>query len=529
MPLKIHKVFFRRRFLCRLFFFALWVPVVLWLLANVVLTSGTVRGVVAAKLGSRTGLKWSIGSLHWNPWQGVVVSDIVADDPKTGDQVIVVQRAQTKPRYGQLVKRKLGFSLLEVEGVDVSLSPRILKLIAATRAQQAQQSGDGVSQTKPSNSDPSVAPTVPVVPPELAQNNENNVLPTVPKPDGIEVTVENILDGKVDRFIGVRGSLPQGRHEVAEVMQPFILEAGDFPQHAFARLLLEQAMEVKLHDVNLSFRSDAGKELIALEGIAFEHRFDGVADEEGAVINVGTCRVLGKALAGKMELPVTESELGIEFPLQELDFGDVKLEFQGVLAWNKAFFGLGALSAKNYTGEWAGVPVRCESLVASWQGSGFAMRPTTWNVKSLGALGRAEVHVLGRQIVFDQGTFAGGAQQGWAYCSGLSLQGEILSMMANGWLSKETSVSGVVRLVGTRDVADDIERLGGAVETSLCMHPLITPDRLHTDILLGGKLTDPQLQISGRWYRVKDKLERAKQFIEEEEKEQKEIRSMRGH
>jgi len=468
----------RRRWLRRLLYCLIFVPLGLFLCSNIFLNSRWLKGKVEKRLETKTGISWEIGTLNWTP-NGVV--HVYNAKARLGEGELSIDQIDIKPIISDGISGDLRFREVVVDKPRLELELNWLRNELEKR--------------------------VPVEVPKVKPKSKPLVAVHKPKP----ITPNS---GKV-----VESVKPIEKKEEAEVKEdlvsPKVVLERDFP-----RWLRVNGAEVVL--------KDRGSILLEVNGVDVDLPLSG--EGEKGEVSLKSVSVLNKKLLGKEK--VSFDRVGGDFAFDDIGcimgvsyYFSMRVKLIGrnayFLAKTKVMEQDVLLEEKV---EGVGFAFGAEGLRGEGLVKGDLAKPSSW--KGVATCFADRVHLVEhhREGSVDMNLkFLGKLERGFFWVPEFRMWSENISVLGNGYARMNGKVTGVTRVIGSRDAVGWITEVQHGVELFQGeRYSLVSqwdnPDRYYVDFKIDGPVQELEWKAEGvsDWEKFWPAVGKMKQFIREE-------------
>jgi len=123
----------RLKKLRRLAVVLLMLPLALWLVLSLFLSTSLGTGVITSRIEKKIGLRCELSRAGWTPWSGFFAKDLVLsspDDFSPACEVLRVEEIALDPLWKDVLRKRVGFENLVVESAEMNLPIELLKYLA---------------------------------------------------------------------------------------------------------------------------------------------------------------------------------------------------------------------------------------------------------------------------------------------------------------------------------------------------------------------------------------------------------------
>lgn len=509
-------------------FFLLCLIVVTFLLfvfSNLFLSSSWGGDVVARRLEKRLGLECDVGAASWSPWRGVIVKEVVIQQPVElrgflNKPLASVSEVQVIPYWSKLLKGKVEASQVTVVQPELTISLEMLSAVAS-KYNQSNAVRKGALKEEPKRANVPGKDKRPKDKP--SGTSEDSGEPRVPEVSEPRV-VGNPARNLVKKSEGKQVSLQKNsKKQVTKKAQTDLVN--ELPVELPLWLKVEEA---QLNIVSVSERV----ELLTLSSVSLNAPIFG--EDADGVLKIGELKALGQVFGEKVE-----EELQWRRPFLKLSDDHLNLLGLDIMHQSQVMMRRGQpraaafqilvelkeqpLREQRLLEEFA-IVLAGEKVSGSVKVGGGLFAPLSWRGAMLGSAQNFYVEELhgGHRIQFDDVRAPAVFNRGQLRWGGLRLIGEDVAILGNGHLSSSGEILAVTRLVVSPEVAYEINAaMNGAMIPGVShswWKNLDTPDRKVRDVTLYGHVADPAVDLTKKYQFLSlwDVLGKMKEFARRE-------------
>ena len=422
----------------------LGLPVVAWLLGNLVLSSASSCRRVAAKISHHTGLEARVGGASWSPWNGVSISglELLQPPPIRGvvkQPLVRIDQVCVTPVWQAWLRGRFEIRTIELVSPRFVVPMELLSHLA------------GPPQPPSTPTLPTVAAVAP--PPAMIQSPQTSPVampeaPRLPPPPVGPSQPTGWLRLKNASFAIVRAGSHQALLEISETSGAIPI-SGDSAQSEiqFGRVAAFGNEVTR----NLTTTLDWSRPLLSLKPLTTQIK--------------GYQIVLAAKIGSLSGLPL---QIEAQLPRQTLT------------AFSVPFNGQAAAG----------------SIAASLRYRGLLLVPNSWQGDLVAEAASPSIQIAGHETKFDRGSAVTVLRGGLLSCVDARLLSDELSVLGNATLLADGRCAGVVRLVAAPEsVVAIASRTFPNLQGGPSLTPLATPQRAAFDVEAFGTISRPFLRL----------------------------------
>lgn len=495
------------RWTTRLLGGGLALTVLLFFGSNLFLATGWGRSLLIKQVSRRApALTWAVESASWSPWNGFSLKGLSARIPNQPQSpaLLTLPSARLQPYWSQALRGRRIFRELVLESPEINLPIEALFVVAPqTQPSLAPEEKQPSTPQEAAPPEPETGQNPPPTPPptphqgESARPKSTPQTPAEEKPPPARPT-EPVVDPRL--WLRIRNarvqlySLSNGHQVVAEGL-----------------------------NINLPLAGPAAKGSIAWEKMALNQ----------ATLSPATQLAIawdeGRWVLAPTALPLTIPQRGQRDQLAPLMIHTQLAGSLAVRGPGKPFTLQGYLPPQALEPyclqDQAELVMSAPEMSANFTSSGRLTDLASWRCESLAAIDSLDIssQIRGQHFLFESARSQVLLRQGVLQAPLLALRSEQLSFLGNGELSLGGYLLGVLRVVASPELEDEITRIaiGSFLSrgwTSHWMRPLDTPDRYFRDLHIEGMLPEPQINLgrNGEFLAASQVIELLQRFLDQE-------------
>lgn len=428
-------------------------PIGLFLLSNIVLSSPWGCRWLAAKIERKIGLECRVGAMSWSPWNGLSIRAIEILQPKElrtaiQESVLKIAEVRLSPVWQAWLRGRLEVRSIALDTPRIVLAVELLSHLVKAPPPPAgatAASPPNIPAGPPPPPTPGIQPGSGTPPPPVPATQDAGTPPPPPKgpqqPTGwlhLENASFTLLHAGSKREIidlsTLSGSIPIAGDRAQSTVQFGKISAG--------------GVELIPH---LTASLDWARPRLSLKPLDFE-------------ILGYTCKLAGQ-IGMLSNLPIV-----IEAQLPQQPLKPICLPLNGQAS--------------------------AEGIAANTRFSGLLLAPGTWQGDLVAESAAPAIRMADHEAKFDRGSFITVLRGGLLSCVDARLIGDELSLLGNATILADGRLAGVARAVAPTDTAGAIaSRVFPNVPGTRPLTPLATPQRVAFDLEALGNINQIFLRL----------------------------------
>lgn len=455
----------RRHIWCRLLLFLLLLPYFTYLSFSLWLNSNTGRAFLAQKMHAKSGLYYEIGSASWNPWTGVKLENVAVRYDAESNILTTIEQMRFDAEWLPLLDADVQMTALEINTVTIELTENDLIAILGEhfpKQNHAVAVKQAISQIDKSQSAVSHSKT---------------------KTEKISSPNQAAKSSKAKSLAGGR----------------------------LARLKIGS-----IKNVNFIFKSNAGAPLIKLLNLNVNLPILGKTGS----IEWSSLQLANKEIMSQTELELRHEKGGIVIEADKAECLEHEINF---LAYLNSVFDYrfqGSVQHKKFEGDVGPIQLSHQGFQLKSQGEGKLFHPQTWRHQLQGQIKGGGVKHPSKQSEFDEILVKGVIQNNKFEVIEFGGTSNELNFRARGTVHFNGEIAGICRVTASSEEYKDLFRFTGGFQVHFPMKPIQNTDVYYNDVLVRGKLWNPEFKSSRKWNKLRDVVVKMNRFLEQEKQEE---------